>query len=198
MFRFFDGLLGSSSRALIVTILLTTTPVARSQDLSETTSDSDVLPSISETVRVGQGTTTEANGPCVHTADEPCITPRTIRDLQNSLKALGYNAGPADGLFGPRTNSALNEFRASRGVPPSNSLKLNEAFAVIRTAGQISDLSAGVYVGTGTTTADTGGAFALQRRPRRKRRPQARHPFRPAYSLGLTNFRLPDFEGTAS
>lgn len=42
-----------------------------------------------------------------------------IRNLQTSLNALGYDAGKADGLLGPRTRDAIDSFRATEGIDPS-------------------------------------------------------------------------------
>src|SRR5262249_46617912 len=39
-----------------------------------------------------------------------------VVDLQNQLAALGFNPGPIDGIFGPRTESALKAFQRSRGI----------------------------------------------------------------------------------
>ena len=42
-----------------------------------------------------------------------------VRELQRVLLGLGYAAGPADGLFGPRTQAALAWFQIKHGVPPT-------------------------------------------------------------------------------
>lgn len=39
-----------------------------------------------------------------------------VADLQRRLTAAGFGPGRADGVFGPRTVSALNEFQARRGL----------------------------------------------------------------------------------
>jgi DNA invertase Pin-like site-specific DNA recombinase/peptidoglycan hydrolase-like protein with peptidoglycan-binding domain len=39
-----------------------------------------------------------------------------VKTLQRSLKQLGWAPGPVDGLFGPRTESAVRRFQASRGL----------------------------------------------------------------------------------
>lgn len=44
---------------------------------------------------------------------------KVVRELQIRLSALGYDAGPADGLFGPRTRDAIGAFRAAEGIDPS-------------------------------------------------------------------------------
>jgi peptidoglycan hydrolase-like protein with peptidoglycan-binding domain len=38
-----------------------------------------------------------------------------VREIQTTLKGLGYDAGPSDGLLGPRTRSAIQAFRAANG-----------------------------------------------------------------------------------
>ncbi|MEP2983713.1 MAG: peptidoglycan-binding domain-containing protein [Roseibium sp.] len=39
-----------------------------------------------------------------------------LRSVQERLNLLGYDAGPADGFMGPQTETALEEFRAQRGL----------------------------------------------------------------------------------
>ncbi len=38
-------------------------------------------------------------------------------DVQNALTALGYDPGPADGLYGARTKSAIQSFQRDVGIP---------------------------------------------------------------------------------
>jgi len=40
-----------------------------------------------------------------------------VRDVQQALNAKGYNAGPADGQFGPSTRDALRRFQQTSGLP---------------------------------------------------------------------------------
>lgn len=42
-------------------------------------------------------------------------TPEHVRDVQQALANAGYDPGPIDGIFGPRTKSALRKYIA---VPP--------------------------------------------------------------------------------
>lgn len=44
------------------------------------------------------------------------IADETVRTVQQKLNELGYNAGPADGLMGPRTRAAIVEFQQDRGL----------------------------------------------------------------------------------
>jgi peptidoglycan hydrolase-like protein with peptidoglycan-binding domain len=42
-----------------------------------------------------------------------------VRDLQAALKALGYNPGPIDGVFGATTEAAVKAFQQARAVLPT-------------------------------------------------------------------------------
>jgi peptidoglycan hydrolase-like protein with peptidoglycan-binding domain len=40
-----------------------------------------------------------------------------VRDLQDALKALGYDPGPIDSVFGENTDSAVRKFQQAREIP---------------------------------------------------------------------------------
>ena len=45
---------------------------------------------------------------------------QNVRGLQEELNDLGFDAGPADGIFGPRTERAVMAFQTDRGrIEPS-------------------------------------------------------------------------------
>ena len=44
------------------------------------------------------------------------LTGIEVVQLQGRLRALGFNAGPADGVIGPRTVTAVREFQAAHGL----------------------------------------------------------------------------------
>jgi phage tail tape-measure protein len=46
----------------------------------------------------------------------------TVRNVQQALNAKGFNAGPADGQWGPSTAIALKQFQTAQGLPPSGVL----------------------------------------------------------------------------
>jgi hypothetical protein len=46
----------------------------------------------------------------------PRYDPVMVRDIQQGLAALGYEPGPADGILGRRTRSAIQSFRAREGL----------------------------------------------------------------------------------
>lgn len=43
----------------------------------------------------------------------------TIREIQQSLRNEGFNPGPADGIWGPRTASALEDFQQENNLQPT-------------------------------------------------------------------------------
>src|SRR4051812_29770157 len=43
-------------------------------------------------------------------------TDPAVRDLQQALKALGYDPGPIDGVFGTTTEAAVKGFQQARGI----------------------------------------------------------------------------------
>lgn len=51
------------------------------------------------------------------TAQEPrSPAPRFIREAQRTLRALGYDPGPVDGLMGPKTKDALARYQRSERI----------------------------------------------------------------------------------
>ena len=51
--------------------------------------------------------------------ETPADRRRLIRDIQRSLKALGYEPGPIDGLYGPQTKRAIQAFEGDIGMTPT-------------------------------------------------------------------------------
>ena len=46
----------------------------------------------------------------------------TVRNVQQALNAKGFNAGPADGEWGPSTETALRQFQGANGLPSTGML----------------------------------------------------------------------------
>jgi peptidoglycan hydrolase-like protein with peptidoglycan-binding domain len=44
------------------------------------------------------------------------MTPRILTDLQNALKAAGYNPGPVDGQIGAQTMRAVDDYQRDKGM----------------------------------------------------------------------------------
>ena len=61
---------------------------------------------------------TDANGKVASVAGSDA----TIRDAQVALNDQGFNAGPADGRFGPNTQSAVRRFQSEHGLAQTGTL----------------------------------------------------------------------------
>jgi peptidoglycan hydrolase-like protein with peptidoglycan-binding domain len=44
-------------------------------------------------------------------------TDPAVKDLQEALKALGFDPGPVDGIFGPQTENAVKQFQQAQQIP---------------------------------------------------------------------------------
>ena len=49
-------------------------------------------------------------------------SPELVKQAQEKLSAAGHEAGPADGMIGPKTQGAIKEFQQSKGIEPSGQL----------------------------------------------------------------------------
>ena len=64
-------------------------------------------------------------------AQQDAPMPREVRVLvQKGLAALGFDAGPADGLFGPRTRAAIWDWQKAKGLDASGYVTQEEAEAL--------------------------------------------------------------------
>ena len=55
----------------------------------------------------------------------PYFKGNDVKVLQEKLRALGFNTGFVDGIFGPQTAKALKEFQQSSGLPPDGVVGLS-------------------------------------------------------------------------
>ena len=55
---------------------------------------------------------------------EASLDSQLIRDLQRALQRAGYPPGPIDGIFGPRTRSAVNAYQRDNGLPVDDRLNV--------------------------------------------------------------------------
>ncbi|SEQ34150.1 Curli biogenesis system outer membrane secretion channel CsgG [Ectothiorhodospira magna] len=55
-----------------------------------------------------------------------------LRQAQQILNNMGYDAGPVDGAMGPRTARALREFQAERGIPVTGRLDMTTQAELMR------------------------------------------------------------------
>jgi hypothetical protein len=68
-----------------------------------------------------------------------------ITGVQEKLRQLGFDAGPANGDFGAKTQAALGQFQLSRNLPASGQLddRTLAELGVTRDIAQAADSSAG-------------------------------------------------------
>ena len=65
-----------------------------------------------------------------------------IRTVQERLRSLGFDAGPANGDFGAKTQTALAQFQLSRTLPASGSLD-DQTLAELGVTRETAEASAG-------------------------------------------------------
>ncbi|HEX7043100.1 MAG TPA: peptidoglycan-binding protein [Burkholderiales bacterium] len=58
-----------------------------------------------------------------------------VRQVQQSLNDQGFNAGPVDGKWGPKTQSAVKNFQQAKGLQPTGQLD-QETLAELDIEGQ--------------------------------------------------------------
>ena len=58
-----------------------------------------------------------------------------VRRVQRSLNALGYDAGPSDGLMGSRTRAAIRSWQRRQGEPATGRLTTRQAESLFDAAG---------------------------------------------------------------
>ena len=61
-------------------------------------------------------------GPNPPIASNAPYSSSTVRNVQQALNAKGFNAGPADGQWGPSTEIALKQFQTAQGLPSTGVL----------------------------------------------------------------------------
>lgn len=101
--------------AILTSILPLECPQARQMDFIGVVSG----------VPVWRGTAQTANADVVELPPPgpddlvPINERQRVAEVQQSLNALGYDAGPADGVMGPRTRTAIQAYRRDRGAAPT-------------------------------------------------------------------------------
>lgn len=58
----------------------------------------------------------------------------SVLEAQETLTALGYDVGKADGIFGSRTSSAIKHYQVSVGLPPNGIIDPKTLAALRRSA----------------------------------------------------------------
>lgn len=79
-----------------------------------------------------------------------------IRQLQNALNDRGYQAGPVDGIWGPRTRRALVNYQQASNVPVTGRPNDQTMNALLGSSGSSRTTGAG----TGSGSSPSGGGSA--------------------------------------
>ncbi|MEZ5864460.1 MAG: peptidoglycan-binding domain-containing protein [Geminicoccaceae bacterium] len=54
----------------------------------------------------------------------PAMSREDVRRAQELLAEQGYDPGPIDGLYGPRTRAAVERFEQARGLPVTGTVSI--------------------------------------------------------------------------
>ena len=108
-----------------------------------------------KTSLTAEGTPDKEQPASTDTALEEALTRKQRVQIQQGLAALGFNVGPADGMFGPRTRSAIWEWQSAKGLDTTGYLTAEEAAAL-----------AALGEETGKETAEYEAATGKEENPR--------------------------------
>ena len=99
------------------------------------------------------------NGEPIQAPGVPGPSPDTVRESQRHLAALGYDTGPADGLLGKRTRTAVQRFQRHAGLTPTGQVseELVRLLQAAVTEGQAAAAAAK------PETAGSGSGFVVNR-----------------------------------
>ena len=70
--------------------------------------------------------------------DAPADRQQLTEEIQRDLKALGYEPGPIDGIYGPKTKRAIEAFERDMGMKPKGDATV-EIWQRLRQAGSLPD-----------------------------------------------------------
>lgn len=85
--------------------------------------------------------------------------PQTVRQIQQKLEDEGYRVGAIDGIWGPKTSSALKEFQQAQGLDADGKLS-QSTLSALGIEGQGGDSMAADQMSSGTGDA-TGGVDGM-------------------------------------
>ena len=70
--------------------------------------------------------------------------------VQRGLASLGFDPGPADGAFGPKTEGAVRSWQVAKGYAGTGRLTRDQASALVA-SGEAVKVAVGIYPGTGSS-----------------------------------------------
>ena len=100
----------------------------------DTWSGSESVLALPEEVSAPTAGTPDRDRPTTDAPQDEGLTREERMRVQQGLAALGFDAGPADGMFGPRTRSAIGEWQQAKGLEATGYLSREEA-EVLASAG---------------------------------------------------------------
>lgn len=107
----------------------------------------------------GGGTPAPARDPDAMRGEDPYIhsvSPADMKSFQLFLQQAGFNPGPIDGIFGPKTLAAMQAFQRANELPVTSTYDRATEQAVMRMAMQGGSSVGGP--GTGVAAVEPGGA----------------------------------------
>lgn len=69
--------------------------------------------------------------------EDDALTREQRAQVQRGLSALGFDAGPSDGVFGPRTRSAIRDWQQAKGAEATGYLTREEVEALQGASGEV-------------------------------------------------------------
>lgn len=92
----------------------------------------------------------------------------SVKQVQEKLSEQGYDVGPVDGIFGPKTQQALRKFQQDKGVQPTGQID-QQTMAALGIQGeggaQPGDMGAGQPPDAGVPESQPGDMGAGQPQP---------------------------------
>jgi hypothetical protein len=127
------AIIAGSVIVLLIAILAAAGVFSSSNSTPQPVTSPTVPPAPKSTAAATTNTTPTATAP--NQTLSPGATGAEVKNLQESLTALGYNPGKADGTYGPSTQAAVAEFQKANGltadgvVGPATLAKLQQALS---------------------------------------------------------------------
>ncbi|HVZ01100.1 MAG TPA: peptidoglycan-binding domain-containing protein [Dongiaceae bacterium] len=116
-----EGWAGFGAAAVIAGVAVASWLVLSAPQSASSLAESVVPAADAATLFTTQQAVEDGKNVVLTAADETARLPLTTDDVvkvQKRLKSLGFNPGKADGMAGPHTMKALNDYRKSLGLQP--------------------------------------------------------------------------------
>jgi peptidoglycan hydrolase-like protein with peptidoglycan-binding domain len=84
-------------------------------------------------------------------------SPELVKQAQEKLSAQGHDAGPTDGIVGPKTQAAVKHFQQSKGLEATGQLD-QKTLTALGVSGEGASASTGASAGGQTGGGQTGGS----------------------------------------